>query len=54
MCDARAFTAGAREIASDIIFGMYSINELADTYDIPYTITDTLEESIVHDAVIIK
>ena len=54
MCDARAFTAGAREIASDIIFGMYSINELADTYDIPYTITDTLEEAIVQDAVIVK
>lgn len=54
MCDARAFTAGAREIASDIIFGMYSINELADTYDIPYTITDTLEEAIIQDAVIVK
>lgn len=54
MCDARAFTAGAREIASDIIFGMYSINELADTYDIPYTITDTLEESVIQEAVIMK
>lgn len=32
MLDARAFTNGAREIADDIILGIYSPNELSDSY----------------------
>ena len=40
MCDARAFATGSRECASDILFGMMSINELADANGVAYTITD--------------
>lgn len=54
MCDARSFTAGAREIASDILFGMMSLSELADANNVPYTITDSLEEEIIQDAVIVE
>ena len=54
MCDARAFTIGAREIASDILFGMMSLSELGDTYNVPYTITDDLQEEIIQEAVIVK
>lgn len=47
MLDARAFIIGAREIASDIIFGMYSINELADSNNIKYDINENSEEKII-------
>lgn len=49
MLDARAFSPGAREIASDLIFGLYSINELADSNNINYTMTPNAEEYIVTD-----
>ena len=47
MLDARAFTTGAREIAADITLGIYALNELADEHNIPYTISASLEESLV-------
>lgn len=47
MCDARAFTAGAREIGSDILLGVMSISELADSTNINYTISSNLEETVV-------
>jgi hypothetical protein len=47
MLDARAFTTGAREIAPDVTLGVYSISELADANNIPYTINDNLEEVII-------
>lgn len=34
MCDARAFSIGAREIASDVLFGMMSLSELADANNV--------------------
>ncbi len=46
MLDARAFATGAREIASDLLLGIYSLSELADEANIKYTISDSLEESI--------
>jgi hypothetical protein len=46
MLEARAFIIGAREIASDIIFGMYSVNELADSNNVEYNISANLEESV--------
>ena len=46
MLDARAFTIGGREIASDVLFGMYSIAEIADSSDIPYTMSANFEETI--------
>jgi hypothetical protein len=47
MCDARAYGIGSKEIAADILFGIYSVSELADEANIKYTITDSLEESII-------
>lgn len=47
MLDARAFNIGAKEIADDILGGMYSLNELADTFDVNYTISDDMQETIV-------
>lgn len=46
MLDARAFTIGAREIASDITLGVYSVNELADAHGVNYTIDNNLQETI--------
>jgi len=40
MLDHRAFTFGAREIASDLLMGVMETTELYDTYDINYDITD--------------
>lgn len=54
MCDARAFSIGAREIASDVLFGMMSLSELADANNVPYTITESLEEEIIQDAVVVE
>ena len=48
MCDARAFATGAREIASDLLLGIYSISELADDANIKYTIGASLEETVVN------
>lgn len=47
MLDARAFTAGTREIAADITLGIYSLNELADEHNIPYAISENLEETLL-------
>lgn len=49
MCDARAFGIGSKEIASDILFGIYSISELADVHNIPYNVSANLEETIIQD-----
>lgn len=46
MLDARAFAIGAREIANDILFGMYTISELADTKNMNYTMDSNMEETI--------
>lgn len=48
MLDARAFMKGAREVASDIIFGLYSIDELADTNDVPYTMDESFNTRIIN------
>lgn len=53
MLDARAFAIGAREIASDILFGMYTVAELADANDINYTMNTSFEESF-EDAEIVQ
>lgn len=44
---ARAFTSGASEIASDVIQGMYGINELAMETNRKFTINDNLEERFI-------
>ena len=44
---ARAFTSGASEIASDVIQGMYGINELAMLSNRKFTINDNLEEKLI-------
>lgn len=49
MLDSRSFNFGAREIAADITLGMMSLSEMADIYDIPYTITNDLVETIVNE-----
>jgi hypothetical protein len=54
MLDARAFMKGAREVASDIIFGLYSVDELADAQDIPYTMDEAGNQSIIHEATFVK
>lgn len=46
MLDARAFAIGAREIASDILLGVYSVNELADEYNVKYTVSASGEETV--------
>lgn len=46
MFDARAFAIGSREIASDILFGMYSIAELADSNGVNYSMSENFEETI--------
>lgn len=46
MLDARAFAIGAREIASDILFGMYTVSELADSNNINYTMDANYQETI--------
>lgn len=47
MLDARAFSIGSKEIASDILLGVYSISELADEFDVKYTISSSLEENVI-------
>lgn len=47
MLDARAFSIGAKEIASDILLGIYTISELAEQHNLDYIISPTLEESII-------
>lgn len=47
MLDARAFGIGSKEIGADILFGIYTISELADTYNIPYVIDENLQETIL-------
>jgi len=44
---ARAFTLGSSEIASDIVQGMYGINELAMEFGKDFTINEDLEETII-------
>lgn len=44
---ARAFTSGASEIASDVIQGMYGINELAMEFGKNFKIDDNLQETII-------
>ena len=51
MVDTKDFFGG-REIASDVLFGMYSIAEIADASDIPYTMSASFEETI--DAEIVE
>jgi hypothetical protein len=46
---ARAFTNGSTEIASDVVQGMYSINELAMEFNKDFTIDENLQESIIID-----
>lgn len=46
MLDARAFAIGAREIGADVLFGMYSIAEMADANNVNYTMSDTFNEGI--------
>ena len=49
---ARCFTMGATEIASDVVQGMYGINELAMEFNKSFTIDDNLVETftdIVHE-----
>lgn len=53
MLDARAFAIGAREIASDVLFGMYTVAELADANDIAYEMSENFEEKFV-DAEIVN
>lgn len=53
MLDARAFMKGAREVASDIIFGLYSIDELADANNVPYTMDDSMNQQVI-DAEIVS
>lgn len=44
---ARAFTNGASDIASDVIQGMYGINELAMEYGKDFKIDNNLQESFI-------
>lgn len=46
---ARAFTSGASEIASDVIQGMYGINELAMEFGTNFKIDENLQETIIID-----
>lgn len=46
MFDARAFAIGAREIGADVLFGMYTISELADAKNIKYSMSENFEETI--------
>lgn len=54
MLDARASMVGSREIASDILFGMQSISELADANNIKYTMNENLEETIDTEVEIVQ
>lgn len=47
---ARAFTNGSTEIASDVVQGMYGINELAMEFGKDFTIDDNLQETIIDTA----
>lgn len=47
MLDARAFAIGSREIASDVTLGISSLGELAEVYNVPYTMTSGFEETPV-------
>lgn len=54
MLDARAFAIGAREIASDVLFGMYSIAEMADSNGMKYSMNENFEEVIDTEVEIIS
>ena len=47
MLDARAFSIGSKEIAADILLGVYTISELADEFNVKYTVSETLEEAVI-------
>lgn len=49
MCDARAFSIGSREIGSDFLLGIYSVGELADEFNVRYTVSDSLQETVITD-----
>lgn len=46
MLDARAFAIGAREIGSDVLFGMYTIAEIADASGVSYAMSESFNEEI--------
>ena len=48
MLDARAFAIGSKEIASDILLGVYTISELADEFNVKYTVSASLEETVIN------
>ena len=45
MLDARSFAIGAREIASDVLFGMYTVAELADANGVKYKMSEDFTEA---------
>lgn len=47
MLDARAFGIGSKEIGADILLGVYTINELADEYNLNYTVSEGMEETVI-------
>lgn len=47
MIDIRAFTNGARAIASDILMGCYERSELYDMEHIPYKVEHTSDEPVI-------
>ena len=49
MCDARAFSIGSREIGSDFLLGIYSVGELADEFNVKYTVSSSLHEAVILD-----
>lgn len=46
MLDARAFAIGAREIGSDVLFGMYTIAEIADANGVSYAMSESFNEEV--------
>ncbi len=47
MLDARAFTIGAKEIGADILQGVYSTSELAEVFNLKYTISEDFKEELI-------
>lgn len=52
MLDARAFMKGAREVASDIIFGLYSVDELADANNVSYTMDESMQQTVINAEIV--
>jgi len=50
MLDARAFTIGAREIADDLLLGIYSPSELSDDYYVNKSGEEVHHATVVEDA----